>query len=84
MFASMLTSVLIPPDAEHELNYPLNPTRPVQVSAARSSAAQSHRGTLADQVIKVRDGNEVGYGIIAYGIGKGYAMYEAVQAHPAI
>jgi hypothetical protein len=40
--------------------------------------------TLADQVIEVRDGDEVGYGIIEYGVGKGYAMYEGVQAHPPI
>jgi hypothetical protein len=40
--------------------------------------------TLADQVIEVRDGAEVGYGIIEYGVGKGYAMYEAVQMHPPI
>ena len=40
--------------------------------------------TLADQVIEVRDGNEVGYGIVEYGVGKGYAKYEAVQAHPPI
>jgi hypothetical protein len=40
--------------------------------------------TLADQVIEVRDGDEVGYGIIEYGVGKGYAMYESVQEHPPI
>ena len=40
--------------------------------------------TLADQVIEVRDGDDVGYGIIEYGVGKGYALYESVQAHPAI
>jgi hypothetical protein len=40
--------------------------------------------TLADQVVEVRDGNEVGYGIIEYGVGKGYALYEAVQQHPPI
>jgi hypothetical protein len=40
--------------------------------------------TLADQVIEVRDGDEVGYGIIEYGVGKGYALYESVQAHPPI
>jgi hypothetical protein len=40
--------------------------------------------TLADQVIEVRDGSEVGYGIIEYGVARGYAKYEAVQAHPAI
>ena len=40
--------------------------------------------TLADQVIEVRDGDEVGYGIIEYGVGKGYAKYPAVQSHPPI
>jgi hypothetical protein len=40
--------------------------------------------TLADQIIEVRDGDDVGYGIIEYGVGKGFAMYEAVQAHPPI
>ena len=34
--------------------------------------------TLADQVIEVRVGDEVGYGIMEY------AKYESVQAHPAI
>lgn len=40
--------------------------------------------TLADQIIEVRDGDEVGYGIVEYGVGKGYALYESVQQHPAI
>ncbi len=40
--------------------------------------------TLADQVIEVRDGDEVGYGIIEYGVGKGYEKYEGVQGFPAI
>jgi len=40
--------------------------------------------TLADQVIEVRDGDEVGWGIVEYGVGKGYATYESVQAHPPI
>jgi len=40
--------------------------------------------TLADQVIEVRDGDEVGYGIVEYGVGKGYAQYPAVQVHPPI
>lgn len=40
--------------------------------------------TLADQVIEVRDGDDVGYGIIEYGVGKGYAKYAAVQQHPPI
>jgi hypothetical protein len=32
----------------------------------------------------VRYGHEVGYGIIEYGVGKGYAKYESVQSHPPI
>jgi hypothetical protein len=40
--------------------------------------------TLSDHVIAVRDGGEVGYGIIEYGVGKGYARYEGVQQHPPI
>ena len=40
--------------------------------------------TLADQVIEVHDGDEVGYGIIEYGVGKGYAKYGSVQGFPAI
>jgi hypothetical protein len=40
--------------------------------------------TLADQVIEVRDGDEVGYGIIEYGVGKGYSKYAEVQEHPPI
>lgn len=40
--------------------------------------------TLADQIIEVRDGDEIGYGIMEYGVGKGYAKYPQVQVHPAI
>jgi len=40
--------------------------------------------TLADQIVEVRDGDEVGYGIMEYGVGKGYPKYESVQAHPPI
>jgi hypothetical protein len=40
--------------------------------------------TLADQIIEIRDGDEIGWGIIEYGVGKGYARYEQVQQHPAI
>jgi len=40
--------------------------------------------TLADQVIEVRDGNDIGYGIMEFGVGKGYALYEGVQQHPPI
>lgn len=47
-------------------------------------ATRSKVRTLADQVIEVRDGDEVGYGIIEYGVGKGYAKYDSVQRFPAI
>lgn len=40
--------------------------------------------TLADQVIEVSDGDEIGYGIIEYGVGKGYPKYASVQVHPPI
>ncbi|MCP5265645.1 MAG: hypothetical protein H6934_06020 [Burkholderiaceae bacterium] len=40
--------------------------------------------TLADHVIEVRDGNAVGYGIMEYGVGKGYEKYQRVQVHPPI
>ncbi len=40
--------------------------------------------TLGDQVIEVTDGDEVGHGIIEYGVGKGYEKYVGVQGHPAI
>ena len=50
-----------------------------------SDAATRQRvRTLSDQVIEVTDGDEVGYGIIEYGVGKGYAAYASVQSHPAI
>ena len=40
--------------------------------------------TLSDHVIEVRDGDNVGYGIIEYGVAKGYPRYEQVQAHPGM
>ena len=40
--------------------------------------------TLADQIIEIRDGDELGYGIIEYGVGKGYTQYASVQNHPPI
>jgi len=40
--------------------------------------------TLCDHVIEVRDGDEVGYGIMEYGVGSGYAKYKQVQQHPPI
>ena len=40
--------------------------------------------TLCDHVIEVREGDEVGYGIMEYGVGKGYSRYPQVQDHPPI
>jgi hypothetical protein len=40
--------------------------------------------TLADQVIEVREGDEIGWGIIEYGVGRGYEKYLAVQVFPPI
>jgi hypothetical protein len=40
--------------------------------------------TLADHVIEVRDGDEIGFGILECGIGNGYPLYTHVQHHPAI
>ena len=40
--------------------------------------------TLADQVIEVSDGDEVGLGIIEYGVGKGSAAYPSVPGHSPI
>jgi hypothetical protein len=40
--------------------------------------------TLSDHVIEVRDGDEVGFGIMEYGVGHGYSRYLQVQHHPPI
>ena len=52
------------------------------------SSATPRRGelvrTLSDHVIEVTVGDEVGYGIVEYGVGKGYARYAEVQDHPPI
>jgi hypothetical protein len=50
----------------------------------RDPATRKKVRTLADQVIELRDGDDVGYGIIEYGVGEGFPMYRAVQAHPPI
>ena len=47
-------------------------------------ATRARARTLADQVIEVRDGDDLGYGIIEYGVGKGFAKYGPVQNHPPI
>ena len=40
--------------------------------------------TLSDQVVEVRDGDEVGHGIIEYGVSTGYSRYAEAQKHPPI
>ena len=40
--------------------------------------------TLSDHVIEVRDGDRLGYGIIEYGVAKGYPGYLSVQQHPGM
>jgi hypothetical protein len=40
--------------------------------------------TLSDHVIEVTDRGEVGYGIVEYGVGRGFARYAEVQDHPPI
>lgn len=48
------------------------------------AATRRRMRTLADEVIEVRDGDDVGYGIIEYGVGAGYEKYREVQQHPPI
>ena len=38
----------------------------------------------ADETAITAHNGETGYGIVEYGVGKGFAQYEAVQAHPPI
>ena len=38
--------------------------------------------TLGDHVVEVREGGEVGYGIIEYAVAPGYPKYESVQKFP--
>jgi len=40
--------------------------------------------TLSDHVIEVRDGDDIGYGIMEYGVAQGYPRYPEVQQHPSI
>ena len=40
--------------------------------------------TLSDHAIRVTDGENVGYGIIEYGVAPGYPRYEQVQQHPGM
>jgi hypothetical protein len=39
--------------------------------------------TLSDHVVEIRYGDEVGYGILEFGVIKGFPAYEHVQMHPA-
>lgn len=50
----------------------------------RDPATRKLVRTLADHVIEVRDGDDIGYGILEYGVGKGFPLYESVQIHPPI
>ena len=47
-------------------------------------AARRTLRTLSDHVIEVRDGDNVGWGIMEYGVGQGYDRYPGTQVHPAI
>jgi len=40
--------------------------------------------TLSDHVIEVRDGDNIGWGMMEYGVGAGYDRYPDVQRHPPI
>jgi hypothetical protein len=40
--------------------------------------------TLCDHVVEVREGDEIGWGIMEYGVAAGYPQYTAVQRHPPI
>lgn len=48
----------------------------------RDSETRRVARTLSDHVIEYRDGDNVGYGIMEYGIAKGYPGYERFQDHP--
>ena len=50
----------------------------------RDAVTRRAARTLADHVIEVRDGDRIGYGIIEYGVSKGYPGYASVQQHPAM
>ena len=39
--------------------------------------------TLSDHVVEVRFDGQVGYGIVEYGVTKGFPKYQHVQVHPA-
>jgi hypothetical protein len=48
----------------------------------RDPATRRLARTIADHVIEVRDGDQVGYGIMEYGVASGYPLYAEVQQHP--
>lgn len=50
----------------------------------RDAATRYAGRTASDHVIEVRDGDRLGYGIIEYGVAKGYPGYESVQQHPCM
>lgn len=50
----------------------------------RQAPIRARARTLSDHVIEVRDGDRTGWGIMEYGVGKGYDRYAAVQSHPPI
>ncbi|MDB5999366.1 MAG: hypothetical protein JWP52_1065 [Rhizobacter sp.] len=50
----------------------------------RDAAVRKTARTLSDHVIEVRDGGNVGYGVIEYGVAPGYPGYESVQMHPGM
>jgi len=48
----------------------------------RDAATRRLARTLADHVVQVREGDEVGYGIIEYAVAPGYPKYQEVQQFP--
>lgn len=47
------------------------------------AATRRNARTLSDHVVEVRYDGEVGYGIVEYGVTKGFPKYEHIQVHPA-
>ena len=61
-----------------------NSTPSTTIWSLADPATRKLARTLSDHVIEVTDGDEVGYGIVEYGVGKGFARYAEVQDHPPI
>lgn len=40
--------------------------------------------TLCDHVVEVRDGDQIGYGLIEYGVTTGYPKFAQIQNHPGL